>query len=45
MAQDSYRMRMYKLRLWEQRARIVLIGSLICAAAALLIALAVTAAR
>lgn len=42
---DSYRMRMYKRRLWEQRARIVLIGSLIWAAAALLIALAVTAAR
>lgn len=45
MAQDSYRMRMYKRRLWEQRARIVLIGGLIWVTAALIVALAVTAAR
>jgi len=45
MAQDSYRMRMYKRRLWQERARIVLIGGLIWVTAALIISIVVTAAR
>jgi hypothetical protein len=41
----SYKMRMYKRRLWEQRGTIVLTGTLIWATVALIILLAVKAAQ
>lgn len=41
----SYRMRMYKRRLWEQRARIVLIGTSIWLLAALIVVFAVEVTR
>lgn len=44
MAQDSYRMRMYKRRIWQERARILLIGSLIWLLASILVALVVNTA-
>lgn len=45
MAQDSYRMRMYKRRIWQERARIVLIGGLIWVTATLIVSIVVTSAR
>jgi hypothetical protein len=42
---DSYKMRMYKRRLWQERAKIVAIGASIWLVAAILIALGVQAAR
>lgn len=42
---DSYRMRMYKRRLWQERAKIVAIGGGIWVLVAVLISWAVTSAR
>lgn len=42
---ESYRLRMYKRRLWEQRAKVVLMGSAIWLVLCLAVALIATAAR